>query len=503
MKKLVLAILIAAVQQHLFAQKLASRIDSMFGQKNYFNGCILVADHGKIIYHKAFGYADVMAGKSLDTNAQFQTASVSKVFTSAAILQLVERKKLKLNDPVKRYLNEFPYPEITIRHLLTHTSGLPDVEIYDTLLGSDQERIIKNTDLIPALQLSKKPLHFIPGTKFDYCNTGYQLLALLVEKISGRTFSDYLQRNIFKPAHMYHSYLRAGLQELPVKNQTIWPMYTVVPRDVDSIAAERKQPFEKQLYYDTHTMGATYGDQNIISTTGDMLRFEKALISGKLFNRSLLNEAIAPLTLNDGRCYTENNQALGGDGSAYGFGWETHIAGNDTIIGHSGYNRGIYVQYYIDLRNDRTIILFDNTEGASFLQKFLNVLCVLKGQPVKKVDLRSSAVRLYGHDLLTGNSEMALIHLNKMRLDTANYRFTPQQMNQLGYDFMRSGLIDKAMETFKINLLLFPQDFNRYDSYGDALLAAGKKADALAMYQQALSLNPGAIEIRKKINRLR
>ncbi|PWK77060.1 CubicO group peptidase (beta-lactamase class C family) [Mucilaginibacter oryzae] len=444
-----------------------------------------------------------MAGKSLDTSAQFQTASVSKVFTSAAILQLVERKKLMLNDPVKSYLNAFPYPEITIRHLLTHTSGLPDVEIYDTLLTSDPERIIKNTDLISALQLSEKPLHFIPGTKFDYCNTGYQLLALLVEKISGRTFSDYLQRNIFRPAYMYHSYLRAGLQGLPVKDHTIWPMYTVAPAMLTVSPLNGISPFEKHLYYDTHTMGATYGDQNIIATTGDLLRFEKALISGKLFSRSLFNEAVAPLTLNDGRRYTENNQALGGNGSAYGFGWETHIAGNDTTIGHSGYNRGIYVQYYIDLKNDRTIILFDNTEGPSFLQKFLNVLCILKGQPVKKVDLRSSAVRLYGRDLLEGDPEIALIHLNIMRLDTANYRFTPQQMNQLGYDFLRSGLIDRVMETFKINLLLFPQDFNRYDSYGDALLAAGKKAAALAMYEQALSLNPGAVEVGRKIDKLR
>jgi tetratricopeptide (TPR) repeat protein len=302
---------------------------------------------------------------------------------------------------------------------------------------------------------------------------------------------------------MHHSFLRRGLQALAIKNQTTWPMYTVSPRDVDSIAAKSGQPFQQQLYYDIHTMGATYGDQNVITTTGDMFLFAKALLSGKLISRKLFKDAVTPAMFNDGKTYFESNPALGGNGSSYGFGWETHIAENDTIIGHSGYNRGIYVQFYIDLRNDRTIIMFDNTEGQSFLQKFLNVLCILNGQPVKEVNLRQSAARFYGRDLLAGDSEIALIHLNNMRLDTAHYRFNQQQMNQLGYDFMRYGYIDRALETFRINLLLFPSDFNRYDSYGDALVAAGKKSEAIAMYEQALLLNPGAAGTRKKLDKLR
>lgn len=475
----------------------------MFSQKDYFNGGILVSDHGQIVYHRSFGYADRSTGKRVDNDAAFQTASVSKVFTSAAVLQLVDRKRIRLTDPVKKYLPDFPYPDITIRNLLAHTSGLPDLEIYDTLLVNNPEKIIQNNDLIQALRAAHKALHFVPGTKFEYCNTGYQLLALLVEKVSGRSFSDYLADKVFKPAGMKHTFLRSGLQDIPVKNHTTWPMFTVTPRNVDSIAAYHKQPFQKELYYDIHTMGATYGDQNIITTTGDMFLFAKALLSGKLINRVPVREAVSPNVLNDGKTYFENNPALGGSGSSYGLGWETHITGNDTIIGHSGYNRGIYVQFYIDMKNGRTIILFDNTEGPFFLQKFLNIIALLNGQPGKRIDLRRSAVRLYGSDLLAGSSATALIHLNEMRLDTATYRFTPQQMNQLGYDFLRSGYIDRALETFKINLLLYPSDFNRYDSYADALADAGKLQEAILMYEKALSLNPGSTDTKRKLNKLR
>jgi tetratricopeptide (TPR) repeat protein len=206
--------------------------------------------------------------------------------------------------------------------------------------------------------------------------------------------------------------------------------------------------------------------------------------------------------LTGGKPYSEHNPALGTGESSYGLGWEIHIDNGDTIIGHSGYNRGIYVQLYINLSQQQVIVLFDNMEGADFLQKFLNAVRVLAGKAAQPVDIRLSAARYFGNALLKGDPEAALLLFNDLRLDSSRYHFTPQQMNQLGYDFLHTGFLAESLATFRINLLLYPNDFNRYDSYADALVAAGKKGDAILFYRKALALKPDAAGTRKKLEKL-
>lgn len=233
----------------------------------------------KVIYQQAFGFADFEQQHPLGIDDGFQSASVSKVFTSTAVLLLAQKKRLKLNDPVQRYFPSFPYRQVTIMHLLNHTSGIPDVEVYDGIIARGRKRPVENSDLPDAIASSGLPLQFAPGARFKYCNVGYQLLALLVEKVTGDEFGVYLKREIFTPAGMLRTWLKRQSIPVPVKNNILWPGYVLQPRNVDSIQNPGTHPYLKRLQYDNYTLGATYGDQNVITTTGDLFLFGDALLA--------------------------------------------------------------------------------------------------------------------------------------------------------------------------------------------------------------------------------
>ncbi|SDF54112.1 CubicO group peptidase, beta-lactamase class C family [Dyadobacter soli] len=499
MKKYFTFALFTIFGHFLKGQSVSYRIDSMFNRPGFLNGGVLVADYDRIIYQNAFGVADFDGQRPLQINDGFQSASVSKVFTSTAVLLLAQKGRLKLADPVQRYFPSFPYRQVTIMHLLNHTSGIPDVEVYDSLITMDPKQPVDNADLPNAIARSGLPLHFVPGAKFKYCNVGYQLLALLVEKVSGREFGIYLEKEIFAPAGMQHTRLKRKGTSVPVTNNVLWPGYVLQPRNVDSIRLPDTHPYVKRLQYDNYLLGATYGDQNVITTTGDLNLFTKAFLGGKLLGKVWIDLALRPTVLNDGTTYTENNSVLGGANSSYGLGWEVHKDKNSSKIGHSGYNRGIYVHYFVDVLARRTVVLFDNTEGSGFGAKLLNIINIIEGKPLQKVDQRKQAVRYFANALLKSDSSDAILQLLQMKQDTAHFQFSPQRMNQVGYDFLHTGHVDKAIETFKINLLWDPNDYNKYDSYGDALMAAGRKAEAIRALQRALDLNPKASEIQAKL----
>src|SRR5450631_3713547 len=171
---------------------------------NGFNGNVLVAKAGKIIFQKSYGYRNYNTKEMLDNNSVFELCSVTKQFTAVAILQLMEAGKLKLSDSLRQYFPAMPYNNITIQQLLTHTSGLPD---YTDSMGNywNHKNIAFNNDVIHFMEKEKLPANFKPGAKSQYCNTGYMLLASIVEKLSGMPFQDYLQQYIFKPLDMSHS----------------------------------------------------------------------------------------------------------------------------------------------------------------------------------------------------------------------------------------------------------------------------------------------------------
>ena len=491
----------------LIALVLAVTLDAFLPSAD-INGGILVADRGAVVYERASGFADLARRVPNTLDTPFQTASVAKTLTSTAILQLRDRRKLELDQPVRRYLPEFPFEAITLRHLLSHTSGLPDLELYEAAVQKDPARVIRNADVIPALRAWPRPLEFKPGDQFSYGNTNYMLLALVIERVSGQTYSEYLERHVFRPAGMRDSFVGDAAHEKQLaraaKNHLLPTMYTTEPVDVDSLDLrdERKM---RRIRYETRNLGATVGDQNVFSTLRDLYRFDQALRSGRLLTKRSLDEASTPVKLNDGTTYFDADVTVAyGLRCSYGLGWELC---DDPAVGklmnHSGYNRGIATFFYRNLSKNQTVIAFDNTDGNSLAQKVASAVDILNGkEPQAAIDSRLSLTREFGATLVAQGAAAALIRLNEMRAQTDKYTGTQRGMNILGYDLLHNGHTALALEPFRINLILHPDDANVYDSYGDALAANGDAAGAMAMYRKAVSLDPNNKDSRRKLQEL-
>lgn len=493
---------------NIAAQTVAEKLDALFNPSPIsasFNGNVLAAENGKIIYQKSFGYADFSTQKPNAKDSAFQTASISKVFTATAVLQLRDRGKLKLTESVSQYLPDFPFPNITVRHLLSHTSGLPDLQTYEPLVRANPELIVGNRDIIPALKAWKKPVKFQPGEKWDYCNTNYGLLALIVEKVSSLSFADYLKKFIFEPAKMNDTRLRVAASTTDkdsVKNHILPTMYQVKPQDIETVKLKDAVRMWR-IRYEYYNTGFTAGDQNVISTTEDLLKFDQALYTEKLLKSGTLEEAIAPTILNNGEAFFDDFGAPFGKKCSYGLGW---IVCDDPkrgkIVGHDGYNRGIASIFYRNISKKQTIVMFDNTEGRGFNQRAAAVVNVLNDENPLPSNLKNSIAREFGATLLTDGIESAVLRFNEMRKDTAGFYLDEKEMNLLGYEFLFNDYKSQSLEAFRLNVLLFPDSFNVYDSYAEALAVNGKKTQAILMYKKAISLNPNSEGSRKALKSL-
>jgi CubicO group peptidase (beta-lactamase class C family) len=485
----------------------AQRLDSLFTQiaKNGdFNGGILVAEKGKIVYQNGFGYAD-FANKTFNTvNSRFNLASISKTFTSVAVLQLKEKKKLKLEDAFVKYFPDFSFPTITIRNLLSHTSGLPDLELYESVVNAKPDSIIRNQAIIPILKSWNQKLYFQPGDKWKYCNTNYALLALLVEKVSKMSFATYIKKNIFEPANMPDTYLRVAITEHPknqVVNHRMVTWYDDTFKSVDSIRFGG-------IKYCTYNCGGTYGDNNIMTTTADMLNYDQALYNGKLLSESSLEEAFTPTRLNNGTIHYDpfdGEMSLLGK-SSYGLGWEIY---EDATLGkavsHGGHLFGLATNFYRNLSKNQTVVIYQNVEqeGLAFYGKIRASIEILNGKTPQKIFYKKSLARKYGSTLMHDGIDRAVTIFNELKTDSTHYYVSENEMNWLGYDFLFNAKQKQySLETFKINTLLFPNSFNVYDSYAEALNANGKREEAIIMYQKSIAMNPdnkGGKEMLKRI----
>lgn len=452
------------------------------------NGNILIAQNGKVVNSLSYGYADLPSRTPNTLETPFNLASISKVFTATAILQLMEKGKLHLDDAFQIYFPDFPYPDIAIRHLLTHTSGLPDLELFESLVKEYPDTIISSRIVIDQLTASHRALAFKPGDEFRYCNNGYVLLSLLVEKIGDEPFEDYLKKHIFGPARMHETFLYDPTQK-KLPTQVSKHVYESFAIDTFSRVCDSK----KYRYTDYNNDAAT-GASNIITTVNDMLRFDKAIFSFKLLKPATLQLAITPVKLNNGTYFSEkvmDTMEGAGEGS-YGLGWELFDQpGYGKGVGHGGFKVGLATFYYHNLDKNQTIVGFDNTAGPAFGMIVTNALHVLNNEPPIQRSYKKSLARVYVTTLVKEGADAAAAQLTLLKPDTAHYYLSEWEMNRAGYeqlyDYYR---IDAALEIFKLNCLFFPLSYNTYDSYGEALNKAGKKKEAIALYERSILINP-------------
>lgn len=272
-------------------------------------GAVIVIQNGKILHQAAYGLANLEEDIPLTTDHIFHLASVGKQMTALGILMLVEEGNLNLDDPVGNYVPEVTHfgEDFTLRHLLHHTSGLPDYDgnVMDALYARSDTPT--NEDLVAVLS-EMTELPSIPGDYFEYSNPGYDLLAVVIERVSGETFPQFMQSRIFDPAGMSHTF------SLPNDKRRADPLVAM------SYTGESGTP--EAYPYDN--LDNLYGSGSIYSTTTDMALYDEALYTGKFVSQATLNEAFQPAILNDGS--TE----------PYGFGWELEEWNGESYVAHSG-----------------------------------------------------------------------------------------------------------------------------------------------------------------------
>ncbi|MEI8110200.1 MAG: serine hydrolase domain-containing protein [Chitinophagia bacterium] len=311
-----------------------------------FSGVVLLATDGKITYSRAAGFRDIANQKPIKKNDLFELASVSKQFTSMVILMLYEKGLLQLDDLVEKYLS-IPYKNITIRHLLTHTSGLPD---YQAIMDEhwDKSKVADNDDILEYLHKYAPPTRFAPGTQYEYSNTGYVLLASIAEKASGRGFTEICRQDIFQKLGMEHTDLRTPAERSAIENFA----KGYIP---DSAAGRlvAADSFPSSNY--TIWLGHREGPGRISSTAQDLLKWDQALTNNLLIQNATLQLAYTPMELADGKL------------SFYGFGWDIlDNSPNHKVVGHNGDNPGYKTQIIRSLFNNKTLIVLSNSAPLEF-----------------------------------------------------------------------------------------------------------------------------------------
>jgi len=344
---------INAILKEIHAVEKARLLDQIFKNKVKtagFNGCVLVAQRGQTIYKNAWGYSDFKTKDSLRINSAFQLASVSKTLTASAILLLRDQGKLKLTDTLQKFFPDFPYHNITLKLLLSHRSGLfnyiyacePFCERPNLYNGG----IFDNKAMLEIITKNKCELYAPANKKFEYSNTNYALLALVVEKVSGMSFSEYMEQYIFKPLGMNDSWVHDPKSDVLRKNKTTG--HTGSGR------------MEVECYADD-----VVGDKGVYSTVEDLLKWDQAFYSEKLLKKETIEEAFTG--------YSHEHKGK----RNYGFGWRLIDNGkNDKIVYHNGWWHGFNTLFFRRPSDQTTVIILSNksTRNIYHIEDILAVL---------------------------------------------------------------------------------------------------------------------------------
>ncbi len=318
----------------LFYKQKIDRIDSFMQahqQRVNFQGNVLVGYKGHLIYQGSFGYANPLKQKPMDKDAVFQLASVSKQFTAMGALIAIEKGLLNYTDTVTRFFPDFPYPNITVQMLLNHTAGLPN---YMWLLEHhwNKETPPYNDQVIDLMAQHQLSLHFTPGTRFGYSNTGYVVLAAVIEQATGRRFDHFLEQEIFDPLGMEHTFVHSPAYPSSKKHlhgYKYWGRgYYQIPMTVNDGAV---------------------GDKGVYSTIRDLYKWDQALYQNQLVEASTIKKAYQPVQLKNGNHYP------------YGFGFRIKENNGKKVVYHYGKWNGFRTGIIRYIEDTSTIIILNHT----------------------------------------------------------------------------------------------------------------------------------------------
>ena len=461
-----------------FGQSKTEKLDELLNQYvdyGKFNGSVLVADQGKVVYKKGFGMANMEWDIPNKPNTKHRLGSVSKQFTAMLILQLVAEGKIDLQAPITTYLPDYPKKngdKITTHHLLTHTSGIPNYTAFPNFFKDNSRNPYTPAEFVK--KFDDKELEFTPGEKFNYSNSGYFLLGVLIEKLSGKTYEEMLHEKIFTPLAMYDS----GYDN---HNDILKNRATGYEKNGTS--------FVNSAYLD---MSIPYAAGSLYATVEDLYLWDQALYTTTLLPQKYMDLYFKPYI-----------PAFGNLQYAYGWMVGNEAIGNTTdsiaVISHGGGINGFNTIISRSPSNKSLVVLLNNSGGAPLGEMTRSIIGIMNG---KTYDIpKKSLAYDFLNVIKTKGIKEGLAHYNTNK-ENDNFELNENEMNQIGYQLMGDDNVEEAAQVFKLNIDAFPKSSNVYDSYGEALMKLDDTEGAITNYKKSVEINPAnqiGIDMLKKL----
>lgn len=461
-----------------FGQTKTEQLDQLLNQYleyGKFNGSVLVADEGKVIYKKGFGLANMEWDIPNAPNTKHRLGSITKQFTAMLILQLAAKGKLDLQAPITQYLPDYPKEtgdQITTHHLLTHSSGIPNYTSFPGFFADESRDPYTPDEFVKKFQ--DKELEFTPGEKFNYSNSGYFLLGVIIETLSDKSYSELLTDNICTPLGM---------------NDTGYDLHGDILKNRATGYEKNGNGFINSPYLD---MSIPYAAGSLYSTVEDLYLWDQALYTNALLPKEYMDLFFKPYI-----------PAFGNSQYAYGWGIAKEPIGNtiDSIatISHGGGINGFNTNISRAISDKSLVVLLNNTGGAPLNEMTKAIRGILNGVSYD-LPKRSLAFDMLGL-IQTKGIDSGLEHFNAHK-DSDDFDVSEREINQVGYQLMGDDLVKEAAQVFKVNIDAFPKSFNVYDSYAEALMELGDDEGAIKNYKIAVEMNPAnqhGIDMLKKL----
>lgn len=462
----------------LFAQDKAQQIKDLlnkYHEYEQFNGSALVADDGKLIFSDGFGMANMEHDIPNRPDTKHRLGSITKQFTAALILQLVEEGKLKLNKPIVTYLPDYTGPAadvVTIHHLLTHSSGIPS---YTSFPGFFEE---KSRDPASPKEFVKtfadSTLQFTPGEKIAYNNSGYFLLGHIIEEVTGKSYEQVLQQKILDPLNM---------------KDTGYDHHETILKNRAAGYEKNGSGYVNAPYLD---MSLPYAAGSLYSTVEDLYKWDRALYEDEILSEESKKLMFTP-------------QIPDGD-AHYGYGW---VVGNmdvgksiDSvpIVAHGGGINGFNSLIVRFPEDEDLVVLLNNTGGTRLRDMAMGINNILHGAEaeIPKRSLAMEVLPVFENQGVDAGKKK----FEELKTDDS-YALKEPEMNRIGYRLLQNGKTKEAIEVFKINVAEFPDSWNTYDSLGEGYMLDGSLDKAIENYEKSIKMNPENENGKKMLAKIR
>ncbi len=433
-----------------------------------FSGTIIVAKDGQPILREAYGWANLSHQVPNKINTKFSIASIGKMITAVAIMQLKERGQLQVDDYVGKFLPDYPKQSIrdsvSIAHLLTHTSGMGQF-FNDSFFKTSKDQLRSISDFLPLFVDDQ--LAFSPGARYSYSNAGYLLLGLIIEAISGQTYDEYIRQHIYEP--------------LGMKDTDAFDLDAVVPNmAIGYVRPEKRDGEWTTNLYKTMRGGPAGGE---FSTVDDLLQFANAIRSYQLLNKETTE------LMTSGKVEGYNGR--------YGYGFDDRLENEHRIVGHIGGYFGIKgeVQMYWDL--GYTVIILTNKTNVGYEDVSYFIQNLLVGTPEEQqvCTLTSGMIET----IKEKGYEATVSVLGKLKFNTLSATLIEIK----GYEQMIENRLQAGIDIFRLGTFFAPDSFNAHYNLGAAYRDASQTKLAIKSFEKCLELNPQAAFVKQQLEQLK